>query len=688
MAVIPGLLLHGQESRDTSALRSVQLKPMSIVEIRLKPDLRYHDLHSDQLRQFDYWMEESSLLSTQKRGGFAFEPILRGQGGGRMNVVLDGIRITGACTDHMDPITSYIEPANFQSMDIQSGGGELSGSGTAGSINLRTRNPLINKNKLSVEGGSEYRSVANSHFSFARTELSARKTGISASFTHRTQDSYRDGNANLVNYTQFSKYNFHFNVNHRVGKNHILSLKYLGDRGRDIGYPGLLMDVSRADANIIGLKWHVFKLNSLIRSAKIGLYYSGVYHEMDDTKRPPEEVAMHMDMPGWSRNLGSTIDLNFKTQKKISLKSQSEIYRRYSRAEMTMYPEGEGQMFLFTWPDIVRQVARTAVSFKKNFVLSELALNANLEFHKVFMDTILGYQQFSGFGAQLDSSSQYLPYSLDLSYMYKLGKRTSIFAELGTASRAPSRSELFGFYLFNAEDGFDYLGNPELKSEQVIRSEIGYSYAASTHVLRATAFYSHYFNFIFGEFDGELSGATPGTRGLKRYTNFQAANYSGADLNYQWNHSSFFSMRSSVSYLYASKKDGSPLPQIAPLELILNPQFKWRTLNLSPRLVMNGAQSRIDENFGEDISSEWWIADVAVFWEPETKKAVALRLKAEVTNIFDNYYWSHLDWRNIPRQGRSFNFALIIAFQKALKRPNGNEPIQPEYLQNPNQNDK
>lgn len=684
IAVFSGILGSAQNPRDTFAIRKIQLRPVNILELPGEVHAPYRDLRSDQLRQFDYWMEESSLLSTHKRGGFAFEPILRGQSGDRMNIVIDGMRISGACTDNMDPVTSYIEPANFSSMDISPGGGDLSGSGTAGSINIKTKRPALNQNRVQAELGSEYRSVSNAFFSYARADLSAEKTALSASFTHRTQDPYLDGRGQKVNYTQFTKYNAQFNLIRRISKNNYLSLKYIGDRARDIGYPGLLMDVSRADADIIGLKWHMNRVSPLIRSLKFGMYYSDVYHEMDDTKRPPEEVAMHMDMPGWSSNLGLTADLDFNIGVNSKLKSQTEFYTRNSTAEMTMYPEGEGIMYMMTWPDIQRQVMRTAVGYEKDLASGILGLDANLEYHTVFMDTLLGYRQFSVFGEALDSSNSFLPYSIDLSYDHEISKRSRLLVKAGAASRAPSRSELFGFYLFNAEDGFDYLGNPALKSEQVYRFDLNYSYRSQNHFLKLGIFYNHYTNFIFGEFDELIDGATPGTRGLKRFVNLPSAQFSGAEIDYQFRYKKHLKLRSSLSYLYAWKHDGTALPQIAPLEFSMAPSYQWNKLTLSPRLYANAAQNRIDPSFGEDKTRGWMIADMAVFWEPELSDTYAIRIKAEVSNIFDSYYWGHLDWRNIPRQGRSFNLALTLAFKKPLKQTKENGPELPRYPHNQN----
>src|SRR5690554_7913523 len=64
------------------------------------------------------------LLSTTpgitliKRGNFALEPTIRGLNAGQINTTIDGMQMFGACTDRMDPISSYIEPTNIEKIQL------------------------------------------------------------------------------------------------------------------------------------------------------------------------------------------------------------------------------------------------------------------------------------------------------------------------------------------------------------------------------------------------------------------------------------------------------------------------------------------------------------------------------------------------------------------------------------------
>ena len=56
----------------------------------------------------------------------------------RTVITIDGMRIFGACTDKMDPVTSYVEVSNLSEATISSGQqGSCHGNTINGSIDLK-----------------------------------------------------------------------------------------------------------------------------------------------------------------------------------------------------------------------------------------------------------------------------------------------------------------------------------------------------------------------------------------------------------------------------------------------------------------------------------------------------------------------------------------------------------------------
>ncbi|MBK9382864.1 MAG: TonB-dependent receptor plug domain-containing protein [Chitinophagaceae bacterium] len=116
-------------------------------------------------------LPEVSLL---RRGSYGMEPALRSFSGGQINVLVDGMRIHGACTDKMDPATIYIEPINLENLQVQTvTTGFMSGSSVGGTINMKMAEPdYLNANKITGMISSGYQTAARSVYESARLNYS------------------------------------------------------------------------------------------------------------------------------------------------------------------------------------------------------------------------------------------------------------------------------------------------------------------------------------------------------------------------------------------------------------------------------------------------------------------------------------------------------------------------------------
>src|SRR5690554_7662773 len=96
----------------------------------------------------DEFLASSDNISFIKRGAYAWEPLLNNMSSERSTITIDGMHVFGACTDKMDPITSYVESNNLASVDIKSGQeGGMHGSTIAGSIDLKRKNTAFTECK-------------------------------------------------------------------------------------------------------------------------------------------------------------------------------------------------------------------------------------------------------------------------------------------------------------------------------------------------------------------------------------------------------------------------------------------------------------------------------------------------------------------------------------------------------------
>ena len=69
----------------------------------------------------DEHLGKLSKVEMVRRGNYAWEPIVNSMATERVSTTIDGMKIFYACTDKMDPVTSYVESCNLQRISLNSG---------------------------------------------------------------------------------------------------------------------------------------------------------------------------------------------------------------------------------------------------------------------------------------------------------------------------------------------------------------------------------------------------------------------------------------------------------------------------------------------------------------------------------------------------------------------------------------
>src|SRR5690606_3258481 len=172
-----------------------------------------HLKESKALGSLDSYLEKSPSVNMVKRGAYAWEPMLNGMATERSVITLDGMRIYGACTDKMDPITSYVEISNLSKANINNGqAGSQYGGTIAGSIDLVRRKTGFGGSGFgrSGLGGSAITGFeADNEQKIIGTAVhySKERFFTDVDFTYRDAENYKAGNNREILYSQFTKYN-------------------------------------------------------------------------------------------------------------------------------------------------------------------------------------------------------------------------------------------------------------------------------------------------------------------------------------------------------------------------------------------------------------------------------------------------------------------------------------------------
>lgn len=614
-------------------------------------------------RSMDQLLHDLPGVQMVRRGNFANEPLLRGLSSERYTLTIDGMRIYGACTDKMDPASSYIEPINLQSIDVNFGSqSDMLGSNTGGNINFGLKQPIFSQDhpiKASIRG--LYSSVNQGFDQAMDLNLSRKKVALRLSGVHRKAENYRDGNGEIVRYSQYEKFNYQSSLSYRVSANAMIQFDFLGDDARDVGYPALPMDVSFANARIFSLTYFGESI-AFLKQPEIKIYHNTIDHEMDDTKR--DSVAMHMDMPGNSRTSGGYIKGYARLNEASSLQAKLEYINSFWHAEMTMYPNESNQlpMFMLTWPDVHRSVSAGELKYEKLLHPNiSLTSNARVEHVASWITSDFGERQLSVFGKSGVDNRVEILISASSGLQYKM--KNGIFTEftLSYGERVPSVSEQYGFYLFNRTDGYDYLGDPDLEKETNFNAELTTGYQSSNTIIKGSIFHYYFTNYILGIYDPTLSNMTIGALGVKWYQNTSHATMMGGELNVRQIITPSTSFNFAAKYVYGNDFAGNPLPQIPPFKINASINQEFKGWSIQPEVEWSAAQERISEIFNERTTPSYTLFNLLVS-KSLSGENLTWNMTAGVENITDVAYREHFDVGNILRSGRNVTLQIACKF--------------------------
>ncbi len=671
----------GAAQEGVSISDTIQLEEFTITQIVPLNAQSILDIsQSGKFSSIDKINERLEGISLIRRGPYAMEPQMDGFSAGQINVTVDGMKMFGACTDRMDPITSYIEPDNLESLSITHGtNGSIHGATVGGSFDLVLKEPNRTGSRgFWIEAGTGFESVSKGFSSNGAVEFHRNKWGFRSSGTYRNHNSYKGGDGNLVPYSYYRKINFHSVVDYAINQNNGVRFDFLMDDARDVGYPALPMDVGSAKARLYALE---YKRRSDLRSVtylKGKIYYNSVYHVMDDSNRDStfrlkgadgeqgDTVFMRMDMPGWSETFGFYLEGKTRIGNRSNLYIKLDDYLNFSRANMTMfmnYPQypNEPPMYAETWPDVYRNVAGL---FVRNSINVSPTLRINLEgrldFSRTRVTSETGHAQFAIFGYDIDWGYFEMPKSLNLYLRKKYRNILEVEAGAGYSERLPTNSEQFGFYLFNALDGYDYLGNPEIEMEKSkhVWGNLNFTWPKVKVSVRNR--FSHIGDYIIGMVDPETPQLSLYAAGLKVYQNIPFAIVFGSGTQFQWKPIKSLTVYSLLKYTYGRTSEGDPLPMIPPLKYLTICKVQKRNLSIQFEGEFSSAQHRINFDFGEAPTTSYSVYNMRTSYLWPLDK-VRVESSIGIENIFDKAYSEHLDWGQYLRPGRNIIFNISIA---------------------------
>lgn len=162
-------------------------------------------------------------ISLYTGGGVSSLPVINGLADDRLKITVDGMSITAACPNHMNPALSYIDPAALASINVYAGIVPVSqgGDSIGGAIAVRSLPPTFTEpgEGLKTSGNVSvfHRSNGDVNGGSVRTTLSGENFSLGYMGNTVESKSYKDGNGQLVLASAYKVRNNQVNLASRSG---------------------------------------------------------------------------------------------------------------------------------------------------------------------------------------------------------------------------------------------------------------------------------------------------------------------------------------------------------------------------------------------------------------------------------------------------------------------------------------
>lgn len=576
---------------------------------------------------------------------------LRGLSGDRVAVRVDGMTITPACPNHMDPPLHYAAAGTGDLIDLYAGISPVSvgGDHIGGSLNFGRAEPIfaeetgsLFRGKLGTSfSGSQDAAMATADLTFAQGDAAFQYRGSGA-----TADDLRYAGGTVAD-SGYETTHHEITGAWRTEGGYI-SLDAGFSATRDAGTPALPMDMIKDDAWNFGLTqketfdWGTWENR---------LYVHDIDHLMDNYSLRPAPIppaGMAMEAPSSSRDYGwrsdvllprgesklrAGIDLHGNEfdaeQVAIATGMKRDTFNDNTRSRLGTYVD---------WDYDLTEKWTTRIGLRGDVVSSDADSVSNQILPPPPAQAMILADQ-AAFNSADRSFTDVLP-GAAAAVSFAPDETTTVELALALNSRAPSLVERYLWTPLNASaglaDGRTYLGNLDLDPETSFKAGIGFEKRGKCWNAELTPFYQSVNDYIQGMPLARLDAAG---NPVLQYQNIDRAELYGFELAGAYDISSEFSIDSSISYVRGKNKDsGGDLYRIAPLRGMVDLAYRHETWESHLEWVWADAQNHVSDVQGESASPGYGILNLRIakmFFK-------TLRLEAGVENLLDKRYADHL----------------------------------------------
>lgn len=568
-------------------------------------------------------------FSVTRKGGTDGDPVLRGLGGSRLNILLDGMDFHGGCGQRMDPPTAYVFPETFDNVTVIKGPQTVAhGNGNAAGVVLFEHDRGAMRPGKSASASMMVGTWGRSDL-FANGKIVTDKAHFEATATHAESDDYEDGAGTKV-HSAYERKSISLQAGFRPDAMSYMGLDYIASKG-EAAYADRGMDGTKFDRDSYGLTFEKKNLSPLVGNLSARVYHSYIDHVMDNYGLRPNAgtiTSYSVNNPDRETD-GARIsaDLNLNAQTTLKLGAD--------------WRDDEHTLRMQTNTTLANANAYTALARTKDYASTTTGVFGELTFRMANdRRVIAGLRHDDWKGERFTTSPAKANRDLHAwfgRYEQDVSKAATAYIGLGHNERPMDYWEAAG------KGGLSTTSN--LNPEKTTQLDAGLLWKTDTIRGSVSAFYAKVNDYMLVTWASADAGTPTGTVASKDATRY------GTEADLAWKLSSALTLRGNLAYVRADNDtDGRPLGQTPPLDVKLGMDYKAGAWTFGGLARLVAKQDRFDLNKGNvvggDLGATPGFGTLALngSYKPNGRTLIS----AGIDNLFDKVHAEHISRTGTP----------------------------------------
>ena len=543
-------------------------------------------------------------FSVVRKGGIGGDPMMRGMGGSRMVMQMDGMSMAGGCPNRMDPTATYAFPETYSRIIVNKGPQSVRyGASIAGSVIFERETERFEK--PGVRGNISLMGASNHRFDEIVDVTAGGKEGYARFIqTRNYSQDYKDGDGNRI-HSGYGRHSLSGIIGLTPDRDTLFEVAYDSSRGWGKFAHGM-MDGSKFDRDSWAVTFERAHMSPVVEKLTLNFNHADIDHLMDNyTFR---KGMMGTDVKRRQYGVRAVADLKFSPQATgafgVELAQQEHAFARAMKnmprapfsTDMTI--KNLGMFFEYSHEMKERDRLKTGLRWDRT-----------TDHYQPYMGRQSGTttdNMMSGF-IRWEHTAKSQP--------------LTFYVGLGHAERPADYWE--AYHTWNVHHNL----STRPKKERNTQLDLGWVYGGEKDSGSLSLFYSHVQDFIL-------------RRPANDYANVNARLY-GFEADYTHSFSDAFSMNAALAYTRGDDRtNDAALPQIAPLEANLTAKYAHGKAEANAVWRLVARQNRFHTGYGSVTGTDssatggFGILSLSLAYRPDTNLTFSLG----VDNLFNKTY--------------------------------------------------